>query len=212
MGILGGSLGYVRFYVEGGVPRNFEEIFEQAIEARRFAPMHAHMEEMETSGWVPLEKPYVDDEPITQEHFLFHDKIVIAYREDSVALPKPLLRAKIEQRLAKYRDENGRNPPSETKRAIEQAVAAELKQKVLPKSKIVDVMWDISRSEVRFFARGKGITERLQDFFERTFDVRLRQKTYPEQAISADISSRAKGLLDTLGPQELFPTPHRTEV
>lgn len=203
MGILKGSLTYLRFRVEGPVPSAYVEAFEKAIEIRRFVPLHQDGEDNESFGWVPIQKPYADDEPVLNDYFLYGERVVVGYREDVIVYPKAMIHDQVERRLQEHRID---------RKVAQASVMSEMRKRLLPKSKVVDVMWDLSRSELRFFARGKGLTERFTSLFEQTFQVRLRPITFSDMAVCADLSDRSKDVLQTLTPQEIFRLAIRTEV
>lgn len=212
MGVVKGALTYVRFKVEGEVPSNYVGVFEQAIEVRRFVPLHPEGEDNESVGWVPMHRPYADDEPVLNDHFLFGERVVVGYREDAMRFPKAMIKDLVQQKMDVYREKNHVEASNQIRHAAESAVMSEMRSRILPNSKVVDVQWDLSRGEVRFFARGKGICERFVALFEQTFQVRLKQMNFAELALSADLSLRAKSMLETLNPQEIFKMAVRTEV
>lgn len=196
MAIFSGSMSYLRFSVIGTVPSNLIDSFEKALSIRRFVPLHPEGLDTEASGWVPLQNPYLDETPILNDQFLFQERVILGYREDRINYPKALLRDLVELRLREFPDKN--------RQLIESAVMSELRQRILPKSKVVDICWDLSRSELRFFARGQGLVERFEKLFEQTFQMRLKQLTYPEIALSSQTSLRSKGLLENLSETVIF--------
>lgn len=196
MAILSGSMTYLRFAVLGTPPNNLIENFERAISIRRFVPLHPEGQDEESAGWVSIQRPYLDEEPVLNDQFLFQERIVLGYREDKISLPKAMLRDLIEQRVLEFPDTN--------RQEIEAAVMSELRRRVLPKSKVVDVLWDLSRCELRLFARGQGLVERFEKLFEQTFQMRIKQLTYPEMALSSQLSLRSKGLLENLNEAVIF--------
>ncbi|MEI6805697.1 MAG: hypothetical protein WCK49_04230 [Myxococcaceae bacterium] len=196
MAILSGSMTYLRFAVIGTPPNNLIENFERALAVRRFVPLHPEAKDNETSGWVTIQNPYLDEQRILNDQFLFQERVVLGYREDKLSFPKAMLRDLVEQRILEF--------PDISRQEIESAVMSELRQRILPKSKVVDVLWDLSRSELRFFARGQGLIERFEKLFEQTFQMRLRQLTYPEIALSSQVSLRSKGLLENLNEAVIF--------
>ncbi len=212
MGILSGSITYLRFRVEGTAPANFTEIFEEALSVRRFIPLHPEGEDNESFGFVPLQKPYADDEPILNDQFLFGDCIALGYREDVISFPKAMMRDLVQKRLNESLEKHQSERGAQLKQTIQAAIMSEMRKRILPRSKVVDCFWDLSRKEVRFFARGKGVSDRFVDLFEQTFHVKLRLKTFADTAIMSNLSLMDKGILETLKPQELFKIIIRTEV
>ena len=203
MGSIKGTASYLRFDVDGDPPAGFAEKYEQAIEARRFMPLAEQSEELEAAGWVPFEEPLDDELPITRELFQFGGLICLAYREDKMVLPRALLKHLAKRRLAEL-EQAGEEITRTTRRAVDAAVAAELRQKVLPRTRVVDLIWTPERREVRVFGRGPLVTERLAALFERTFALRIDLATYARRAFALDLSDRARNVLEHLQPEAVF--------
>ncbi len=208
MGALNGSLSYVRFLVDGDLPKNPGATLEKSIESRRFVPLSPTQETAESAGWVATEAPFDDALALTRDLFLFGDLIAITYREDKWAVPRPLVKRETARRIQKIIDEEKKDPDSIGKafvKAVEQAVLVELKQKTFPRSKLIDIVWDTRRREARVFGRGTVVTERVAGLFERTFGCRVDVGVYAARAFSLDLGSRAQGVLERLSPGWLFP-------
>ena len=212
MGALAGSLSYMRFLVDGDPPKNPGPAFEKTLESRRFTPLNPAMEASESAGWVATEAPFDDDLPITRGMFLFGDLVVVSYREDKWAIPKPVLKRETQKRIQQIIDEEKKDPETIGKafvKAVQDSVLVQLKQKSLPRSKIIDVVWDMSKGEARVFGRGTVVSERLASLFERTFQVRVDIGPWAARAFRLDLGSRAMGVLERLSPGWLFPDPMR---
>ncbi len=214
MGALRGSLSYLRFLVEGEPAKNPGSTYEKALEARRFMPLSPGGDVNESAGWVPAEAPFDDEMPITRDVFLFGDIVAVTYREDAYRIPRPLLQRETKKRIDKIvRDE--KKDPGDIGRAfvkaVEQAVLLELKKQTIPRSKLVDVVWDTSTREMRVFGRGTVVTERVASLVERTFQVRVELGTYAARAFTVDVGSRAQSVLERLSPGWLFPDAIRKD-
>ena len=212
MGALGGSLSYMRFLVDGEAPKNPGAAFEKAFESRRFTPLNPVQEAAESAGWVVTEAPFDDELAITRGVFLFGDLVVISYREDKWAIPKPVLKRETQKRIQQIIDEEKKDPETIGKafvKAVQESVLVQLKQKTLPRSKIIDVVWDMAKGEARVFGRGTVVSERLASLFERTFQVRVDVGPWAARAFRLDLGSRAMGVLERLSPGWLFPDPMR---
>jgi hypothetical protein len=203
MGALSGNSNYLRFGVTGEPPNRMGDIFEQAIEARRFQPLNARSEENESAGWVAIEDPYDDDTPITRDRFAFGDLIALAYREDKFSVPRPLIKQLLKKKLAQL-EEKGEKLNRQKRKAAEQAAVAELKKRSLPRPRVMDVVWDLTRSQVRIFGRGAMATERAVACFERTFAVRLGSPHWASRAFELDLSLRARAVLEGLNAGTIF--------
>ncbi|MCP4498407.1 MAG: recombination-associated protein RdgC [Deltaproteobacteria bacterium] len=203
MGALKGTASYMRVTIQGDAPDSMDDV-EQAIEIRRFVPLTAESEELESSGWVPFEEPYDDVNPIMRDRFHFGDLICLAYREDKVVLPTALFRHEVELRIEKVEEETGEKVDKQMKHTIELAIQAELRQKVLPRSKIIEMVWSQSTREMRVFARGKIVTERICDLFERTFELPFEVNDYARQAFELDLSDGSRSILEGLCAENVF--------
>jgi hypothetical protein len=208
MGALGGSLSYLRFAVDGDAADNPGSTYEKSIESRRFRPLTPAGDSMDSAGWVPLEAPYDDELPLTRDLFLFGELIAVAYREDKYVIPRALLQRETDKRLEKIEREEKkekREMGRAFRKAVEASVLAEMKTKVIPRSRLVDVVWDLRRKEMRVFGRGTIATERCASLLERTFQVRVELNSYAARAFHLDLGSRAQGVLERLSPGWLFP-------
>lgn len=207
MGALNGSLSYLRFLVDGGLHEKLDHV-EKSVQSRRFVPLLPHQESPESAGWVPTEAPFDDERKMTRDLFVFGDLVVVTYREDKWSIPRPLLKRETQKRIEKIIAEEKKDPDEIGKafiKAVEQAVLTELKQKTMPRSKLVDVVWDVGRKEARVFGRGTVATERVASLLERTFQVRIDVGSYAARAFALDLGSRAQGVLERLSPGWLFP-------
>lgn len=205
MPVFAGQMSYLRYQVVGEVKSPFLETLETALSFRRFTALKPEGEDVETAGWVPVQRPFGDDIPLTNDLFLFGERVVLGYREDQFAYPKQLLKDLVQERVDKHREKYGERPSAQTKHAIQLAVRSELRFKMLPKSRVVEVLWDMDRREVRFFARGKGLSDRFADFFQETFEVGLTPMGFSQWALNEDLSLRSRGHLETMRPIEIFP-------
>lgn len=205
MAIFNGSMNYLRYDVVGELKQPQVEHLESALGLRRFVSLRPEGEDLESIGWVPLQRPFVDEVPLTNNYFLFSERVVFGFREDKIVLPRPMLKDLVQHRLEQHSKNSGEEPSLQTKHAVELAVRAELRMKLLPKTRIVDVMWDLSRRELRFFARGQGLTERFVEFFEESFELKLELHDFSNMAMREDLSLRSKAMLESLRPAEIFP-------
>jgi hypothetical protein len=203
VGALSGNASYLRFFVDGEAPEAIGDVFEQAVEARRFTPLVDKGEDLETGGWVPIEDPFDDELPITRDRFHFGDFIALTYREDSFSFPRPLVQRRVKKKLEELA-EKGEKVNKGKKKQAELAVLSELKKKMLPRPRVMDVVWDMPRRELRVFGRGPMGKERATACFERTFAVRLQHATWAARAFSLDLSGRARSVLEQLAPEFVF--------
>jgi recombination associated protein RdgC len=214
VGALRGSLSYLRFFVDGEAHPSAGAHYEKSLQSRRFLPLSPTGETMESAGWVPLEAPFDDDTKLTRDLFLFGELIAVAYREDKYAIPRPLLQRETKKRLEKIVREEKKDAGELSRafiKAVEADVLVELKRRTIPRSKLVDVVWDVARREVRVFGRGTIATERVASLFERTFQVRVELGSYAARAFAIDLGTRNQAVLERLSPGWLFPDALRRD-
>lgn len=207
MGVFSGSVQYVRYFVGGALSEKCHT-YEDNVLFRRFVPLKEQGEDLEAEGWVLAQRPFAAEDAMTANDFGFEHRLVLAYRRDRILLPRPVLREEIRKRIETQRKELGSEPSFKTKKAIEEAVCYEMRQKVLPKSQIADICLDLKQRELRVFGRGKALLERVEKLVEQTFMIQLKPKNFAAQALAFDLSLRDKGQLETLLPHEIF-RPHQ---
>jgi len=167
-------MSYTRFQVEGDLEPGFVERFEQALALRRFIPLHEHGDDLKSFGFVSSLYPFDDAKPLTNDQFLFGDAVVLAFREDTITFPKARMKAMIEER---FRAEEVEGVPEKAaarqKKLIEIAVKRELRERLIPRSRVTDIYWETATGQLRVFGRGKGLLSRIEEYFSATFKMRL---------------------------------------
>jgi DNA recombination-dependent growth factor C len=207
MGALQGSLSYLRFFVDGDLPRDPASSFERSIHPRRFSPASPTADPPESTGWVATEAPFDDDSEIGRGLFWFGSRVVITYREDKYVVSKSAVRRAMHQKLTDIEKAENKNRTDMTRaflKAVERSVTVELRTKSQPRTSLVDIVWDVERKEARVFGRGKMVTERLALLFERTFGMRLVMAVPAARAYRTDLSQRAQAVLERLEREPVF--------
>jgi recombination associated protein RdgC len=212
VGVFRGTIQYTRFFVDGDLPSDWIGHFEASLKLRRFVPLHEEGSDVETQGFALAQCPFKDEAELLNTHFYYDGRIILAFRRDTIRLPKAYLKELIKKRIEVQRVKLGEEPSRKTCKAIEEAVIYEVRRRVFPKSQIVDLCWDINKGELRLFGRGKSLIENFTKLFEQCFPLKLRPKNFAEQAMAIELPLRTKGQLETLVPQELYQPTYRTEV
>jgi DNA recombination-dependent growth factor C len=204
MGALRGNASYMRFSVLGDPPRDFAMIYEQGVEARRFLPLSAEGDEMESAGWASIVEPYDEDLPLTRHDFVFDNRIALCFREDKFTFPAAYVRAQVAKKARVLEEKEDRPLKARDYKLLKEAVQGELRRKTLPRTKVVEMVWDLDRGEVRVFGSGKVVTERFAALFERTFGAQLEMANFAQRAYAVDLAARSRDLLEGLSPQMIF--------
>lgn len=187
MGALEGSLTFKTFYVNGEPPNNFHDPYMHSLQSHFFEPLSPVGEEERSVGWVPAQDPIAEE--FRRDQLFFNQYIVFAMRIDKWALPsawvKAMLRKALAERMpeltpeeAQKQKEDGKLRPSaklskREKDKVKLEVVTDLKHKILPTMKVIDVVWDINESMVRFWSTSQSVCDEFVELFEATFGLTL---------------------------------------
>ena len=82
--------------------------------------------------------------------------------------------------------------------AFEAGIRGELRRRLLPGTRLVDVVWDMPNQEVRIFTRSKGPLQRATEFFlSAPSTLKLLHTTYGQRAFRKDLNLRSQGMHQT---------------
>ncbi|WP_146618430.1 hypothetical protein [Lujinxingia litoralis] len=172
MGALSGTLSYKMFYVQGEVAEGWQDLYLQQIRKNAFKPLKPEDEEEVSEGWVPVERPLqisFDLHTLLFDHF-----INLGFRQDKYAIPSALLKAHVEEAEREYMIQNDKQRLSKFEREdIKIMVKRKLKEKQLPRMKVIDMSWDLQKGRVRFWSQSSNVCELFQGYFEDTFGLKL---------------------------------------
>lgn len=170
MGVFSGSLSYKTFHVHGDLPDDWKTRYVERIEHYSFDPLLPEDDDGVSEGWVPLERPL--DTEFDLYSILYDHYLTLGFRRDKYTIPKALLDAHIAEAEREYRLQNDKDELSKYEREdIASIVERELREKQLPKMRIIDVCWDIRNEKVRFWSQANARCETFQQLFEKTFEV-----------------------------------------
>ncbi|RAL20051.1 hypothetical protein DL240_18995 [Lujinxingia litoralis] len=160
------------FYVQGEVAEGWQDLYLQQIRKNAFKPLKPEDEEEVSEGWVPVERPLqisFDLHTLLFDHF-----INLGFRQDKYAIPSALLKAHVEEAEREYMIQNDKQRLSKFEREdIKIMVKRKLKEKQLPRMKVIDMSWDLQKGRVRFWSQSSNVCELFQGYFEDTFGLKL---------------------------------------
>lgn len=188
MGALEGSLSFKTFYVQGEPPDNFHDGYLQRLQKHFFEPLTPYGEDERSVGWVPVQDPIA--EQFSREQVFFNQYIVFSMRIDKWSLPAPWVKAMtrkaIQERLPQIEAEEAERQRAEglllqpvklskrEKDKIKLEVVADIKNKILPAMKIIDVVWNIQECTLRFWSTSNAVCDEFAELFEDTFGLSLK--------------------------------------
>lgn len=178
MSALSGSLSYARFFVSlpgserGQLPRGFLDRSHEKILHHAMRPLVADEPDPERSGWCVMGDPV--DLSLPSERIYLDGYLNLGFRTDRWAIPGPLLRTKVRQAEAAYLEKKGRERLGRRERAeIKEVVVRELRKKLVPSTRVVDLTWSLEEGIVRFFSHTEGATLAMLELFQKTFGIEL---------------------------------------
>ena len=187
MGALEGSLTFKTFHVNGEPPNDFHEAYLHALQSHFFEPLTPLGEEERSVGWVPAQDPIAEE--FKRNLVFFNQYIVFAMRIDKWALPsawvKAMLRKALAERMpeltpeeARAQKEDGKLRPSaklskREKDKVKLEVITDLKHKILPAMKVIDVVWNINECTLRFWSSSPAVCDEFAELFEATFGLTI---------------------------------------
>lgn len=192
MGAFSGSVTFTKFYAQAAasgpgapegdavgdpseahaLPEGFRERFVEAIQLRAFRPLRPEEDDEQRAGWVAIEHPF--DLELLPEKVYFNDYLNLGLRVDRWRIPSPLFRATFAEAERALLAERGLSKLTRSqKQDLQDTVMRQLRRKVVPAMKVVDLSWHLPSMVVRFFHPSPSMHEVLADLFEQTFGYQL---------------------------------------
>lgn len=171
MGALVGSISLRRYRVLGAPPKDWKDSFVKSVRAHALVPLDPSGNEEKSVGWSSLHDE--NDIDLTIEKFFLEGRILLAMRIDTLKVPAPHVKRLLRQRQREL--EGQRNEPlsAGALRDLKAILIAELRQKTPPKTRTVDMVWDLEKNRLYFYAHSKGLNEAFLTLFAQTFNLPL---------------------------------------
>lgn len=171
MGALEGSLSFKTYYVEAEPPNDFHENYLSRLQKNVFEPLSPVGEDERRIGWVPVQDPLATE--FTRQDVFFNQYILFGLRIDKWSIPSSWYKAMFRQALAEAYPDPSVKVSKRAKDEVKLKVTTEIKQKILPSMKVVDVLWNISECRLRFWSNADVLCEEFAEFFEESFGLKL---------------------------------------
>lgn len=169
MSATSGSLSYQRFFVEAKLPRDFVAKSHDAIVKQVMRPLTADEPDAERSGWCVMGDAM--DLALDRERVFSDGFLNLGMRTDRWAIPSALLKTRLreaEQRQRGRKGGTGRLGKRE-KAELKEVVTRELRKKLLPTIRAVELSWSLEDNVIRFFTHSKRTTASMLQLFQKTF-------------------------------------------
>lgn len=172
MGAFRGSITFSKFHVRGELADGFRDRFVESIRFRAFRPLDPNEEIDSRAGWCSISDPF--DLELSHEKVFFNHYLNIGFRIDRWRIPGPLFKAAFRQAERDHLAKRGLEKLSRAqKKNLEKVVTAQLRRKVVPSMRAVDLSWNLNEGVVRFFQKSPKQHELMTDLFEKTFELEL---------------------------------------
>ncbi len=197
MGLLSGSVSFVRYVVEGDPPQNFWDFMAEQMAKFSFKDIDDSYEER-SIGWVSTFNMF--DSEFAEAAYSAGDYVVLSLRIDERKISQAALKKfclKEEERIKKERRVPRLN--KEARREIKENIKLMLVKKAVPIPSVYDLCWNLSKGTLLFFSTGRKAQEALENFFKETFGLRIvLQIPYLKAAHLLDDQNREA--LSDIGP------------
>ncbi|OPZ22584.1 MAG: hypothetical protein BWZ03_00745 [bacterium ADurb.BinA186] len=209
MPVLQGTMSYQRFKVTTSdlTPQDVA----QKIQLFKFRPLHPKGEDNESAGWVAFQSEYDHEKAIEVSDLYFDNKIILSFRVDTLSIPKQLLKSLVKRSLSAYFRDHQKMADKTVRKEIELAEIQGLRQRILPKTKLVEAVWNLE-GELKIFCRSHTLLERFLSVFQDTFLLRPERMDCAAQAYDYWYKNEAITAMDSLAHAPIFMPPLRVDV
>lgn len=188
MGAFKGAMSVRRYRVSGPPPKDQARLV-KGVRAHVLIPIDPKGELERAHGWASIEDPQRLE--LTSEALFFGGTLALALRVDTLRPPAALVRRMVERGLRAL----GRKPNRAEQKAFKAEVVKDLRQKIFPVTRAIDVVWDVDGGRVYVHSHAKAPNELVVDLFKKSFGLELE----------ADGPGQAAGRLGVR--ERLEPTP-----
>ena len=198
MGLISGSVSFIRFGVEGTLPENVFDFIDDRIRSFSFRDIDDSTDEY-SIGWVSVANMF--DMDFRYAAYLNGDYVTLAMRIDERKVSPAVLKKFVQKEEERVKHEKQIPKVSRTlKSEIKERVRAELTRKAIPIPAVYELCWSLSDSNIICFTTNKKVHAILEDFFKDCFGLTIVQQIpyiMAEQLLSEEEASR----LSTITPE-----------
>lgn len=209
MPVLQGTMSYQRFRVTKSdlAPSDIA----QKMQLFKFRLLHPKGEDNESAGWVAFQSEYDHEKAIEVSDFYFDNKMILSFRVDTLSIPKQLLKSLVKRSLSAYFRDHQKMADKTVRKEIELAEIQGLRQRILPKTRLVEAVWSLD-GDLKIFCRSQSLLERFLGVFQDTFLLRPERLDCAAQAYDFCHKNEAIITMDALAHTPIFMPPLRVDV
>lgn len=184
MGALKGNVSVRRYRVAGPPPKDLARLV-KGVRAHVLIPIDPAGELERAHGWASIEDAQRTE--LTAESVFFGGgTLALALRVDTLKPPAALVKRLVERGLRAL----GRKPNRAETRAFKVEVIRDLRAKIFPSTRAIDLVWDLDAGQVFFHSHAKGPNELALDLFKKSFGLELEPDGPGEAAVRLGVRER----------------------
>ncbi len=174
MSFLKGTASFVRFSVVGDLPDNSLDYISDRIISFSFQDIDDTYDEY-SIGWVSINNMF--DSQFQFASYAAGDYITLTLRIDERKVSPAILKKLVQKEEERVRLEQQIPKLSRaTKVQIKERIQTELMRKAIPVPSTFELCWSLSDSTVLFFSTNKKVHAILEDYFNESFGLLIRQQ------------------------------------
>ena len=189
---------FVRFRVEGSIPKPDSDELLEALLEERFRTIENAASEETSVGWVSPGDPSGND--FIREEIAHGDVARLRVRVDRKKLPASWLGIYL---AAEVRARDGQKISARERKEIKGDIAEKLLPRILPSVAFVDLIYDSKSKQVVMFGTSTAMAGEIAKLFLRSFDARLVEADPTTCALGAKLTPEQEDALGRAKPIEL---------
>jgi hypothetical protein len=173
MGFLKNSTCLVRF-ISQDIPKDidYRSVYPESILRNSFREIEEDSEIERSIGWVDIS----NNEAVPTEDSIFKGSCIMAFglRIDSKKIPSSAIGPLYKKLLLERKQQNPHEKiTKEVRQELKSEAKAILLKKVIPSTKVYDIIWDTQKNIVWFSGAGDNIIQCFLSLFKQTFNLAL---------------------------------------
>ncbi len=180
MGLISGSISYIRYKTAGDVSEDIRQFALEKLKKYSFREIDPASLTEKSLGWVSTEN--MASTFFDNLHFLKAPYLVFSLRIDERRIPSLTMKAAFLREEIKYKKATGKERLyKKDKDMLKEEVRQNLLKKMLPVPSLYDVCWNTSTGIVLLCAGSKKAHEEFVNFFFQSFEIKLLPLVYYDQ-------------------------------
>ncbi len=198
MGFLKGTASFVRFSVEGELPENALDFIADRVMAFSFKDIDDTYDEY-SIGWVSILNMF--DSQFEYASYAAGDYITLTLRIDERKVSSAILKKFVQKEEERIRIEQEVPKLSRSEKVqIKERITTELLRKAIPIPSTYELAWSLSDSTLLFFSTNKKVQALLEDYFQESFGLLIRQQI-PYTTAENLLDEEQVAMLERIGPE-----------